>query len=72
MAKRFTRDGTRIPTGVCEDKERGCWRATYKGWSVKCPTLEDAIDKRKELARKGEPHPSYVARMKKKKQKLRG
>lgn len=60
MPKRKTEDGQVIPRGVCADKDRpGYWRATYKGRSVRCASLEDAIAKRKELVKAGEPHPKY-------------
>jgi len=67
MARRFTDDGRRIPTGVTFDKERGMWRATFKGWSVKFKTFDEAVEGRKALVKEGKPHPSYVARMKSKK-----
>lgn len=60
MSKRRTEDGRIIPRGVCADKDRkGCWRATYKGHSIRCSSLEEAIEKRKELVRNGVPHPKY-------------
>jgi len=60
MAKRLTEDGKLIPRGVCMDKDReGHFRATYKGWSIRCSSLEAAIAKRKELVKAGEPHPKY-------------
>lgn len=62
MAKRFTDDGKRIPTGVTFDKQRNKWRATYRGWSVKCASFEEAKAKRKELLKEGVPHPSYEKR----------
>lgn len=62
MTKRFTEDGKRVPTGVTFDKQKGKWRATYKGWSVKCPSFEEAKKKRLEMVKEGVPHPSYVER----------
>lgn len=60
MAKRLTEDGKVIPRGVCMDKDRdGHFRATYKGHSIRCASLEEAIEKRKELVREGIPHPKY-------------
>ena len=60
MAKRMTEDGRVIPRGVCADKDRdGHWRATYKGHSVRCASLDEAIAKRKELVKAGVPHPKY-------------
>ncbi len=60
--RRFTEDGERLPKGVCVDKERGKFRATYKGWSIKCSTLEEATEKREELVKAKKAHPSYIAR----------
>lgn len=60
MATRLTDDGRVIPRGVCADKDReGYFRATYKGHSIRCASLEEAIEKRKELVKAGEPHPKY-------------
>lgn len=60
MARRINEEGQIIPRGVCCDKDReGYYRATYKGYSIRCASLEDAIAKRKELVAAGEPHPKY-------------
>lgn len=60
MAKRYTEEGTVIPRGVCMDKDReGYFRATYKGHSIRCASLKEAIAKRKELVKAGVPHPKY-------------
>ena len=62
---RKTDDGRVIPKGVTFDKERKCWRATYKGWSIKCFSFDAACEKRRELVRAGKPHHSYLIRNKK-------
>lgn len=54
----------KLPTGVTTDKERGKFRATYKGYSVRCNTLESAIAERHRLRGLGVAHPSYIARKK--------
>jgi len=60
MARRVNEEGEIIPRGVCMDKDRdGYYRATYKGHSVRCASLEEAIAKRKELVKAGEAHPKY-------------
>lgn len=61
MSKRFDSEGNKLPRGVCLDKEReGHYRATYKGHSVRCATLEEAVLKRHELVKAAVPHPKYV------------
>lgn len=60
MARRLTKEGEVIPRGVCMDKDReGYFRATYKGHSIRCASLEEAIKKRKELVQAGEAHSKY-------------
>ena len=60
----------KLPRGVTTDKERGKFRATFKGWSVRCDTIEQAVTVRRELRKRG-PHPSYIARRQKKTQPAR-